>query len=114
VELVNVTGKEIDSLLSVIYPTDVQCRDLTSVEDWIAVLRLATSWRFTTCRQLALSVLDTRLDPPEKLALAHELGITDWVQPAWVSLCIRKEPLTVAEGERLPLADIIMIFTIRE
>jgi hypothetical protein len=83
-------------------------------DKWVSVLRLATRWNFPSFRALALEKLESVEPSVDKLVLAHELNVTDWLLPSYVALCLRPEPLTLEEAERLRMADVVLIFTARE
>ncbi|KAI0027574.1 hypothetical protein K488DRAFT_26092, partial [Vararia minispora EC-137] len=99
-----VSSSELDALLSILYPSDPQARDF--VADWIVVLRLATRWSLPSFRATALDALDDALSPLDKLVLARELDISEWLLPSFIALCTQKEFLTLAEAERLSLPDV--------
>jgi hypothetical protein len=84
------------------------------MSEWVSVLRLATRWNFPTFRELALEKLESIEPSVDKLVLARELNVTDWLIPSYVALCLRPEPLTLVEAEQLKMADVVLIFTARE
>jgi hypothetical protein len=94
--------------------SDVCRRDVSSAADWVTILRLATRWHFASFRTLAFQTLDPIASPLQKLFLARELDIPDWLLPAHVALCLREEPLSLSEMRLLPLEDIHTIFTVHE
>jgi hypothetical protein len=129
--LESVKTSELDALLCIMYPTcacflspisfrltiylsDVCRRDISSAADWTSVLRLATRWHFSSFRTLALQTLDPTASPLQKLFLARELDVPDWLLPAHVTLCLREEPLSLSEMRLLPLEDVHLVVTVRE
>lgn len=93
---------------------DVRRRDIIKVDDWASVLRLATRWGFSSFRALALDELEPIAPALDKLVLSHELNISEWLLSSYTSLCLRPAPLTLAEAERLQMADVVLVFTVRE
>jgi hypothetical protein len=129
--LENVRTSELDALLCIMYPTyvcfasptslrlnvfrsDVCRRDVSSATDWASVLRLATRWHFPSFRTLALKTLEPIASPIQKLFLARELDVMDWLLPSLVALCLREESLTLSEMRSLSLEDVHLIVTVRE
>jgi hypothetical protein len=94
--------------------SDFRRRDISSAIEWSSVLRLATRWDIKSIQSLALEELHSLATPLDKLVLARELDILAWLEPAYVALCLRKEPLTMAEAERLSMADVVSIFTVQQ
>jgi hypothetical protein len=87
---------------------------LNETSEWVSVLRLATRWNFPSFRALALEKLESVEPSVDKLVLAHELNVTDWLLSSYTALCLRPEPLTLEEAERLKMSDVVLIFTARE
>jgi hypothetical protein len=98
-----------------LFARDVGCRDISTAEEWTAVLKLSTELAFPTLRTLAIRKLSQLLlSPLDKLVLGRRYDTPDWIQPAVVALCLRPEPLTLVEAERLDLQDVVQIFTLHE
>jgi hypothetical protein len=84
------------------------------VAQWSSVLRLATRWDIKSTRCLALDELHSLAALLDKLVLARELDILAWFEPPYVALCLCKEPLTIAEAERLSMTNVVSIFTVQQ
>ncbi|VDC03770.1 unnamed protein product [Peniophora sp. CBMAI 1063] len=108
----DVNVKEIDALLSILYP--VPQENPRTLEDWQSILRLATMWGFKEQRNQAITALEPRLSPLQRLCLARAHGIEIWVHPAFVAMILRPKTLSLAEAEQLSLQDTMHIMTARE
>ncbi|KAG6837821.1 hypothetical protein H0H93_016189 [Arthromyces matolae] len=85
-------------------------------QDWIAVLDLATRWKFKDIRDLSVKELAKfELDPLEKIELQQRYDIRpQWAWSAFNALCSRTNGLNVGEGKRLGVETIIKISAVRE
>ena len=89
-------------------------------DEWTAVLRLATLWRFERVRELAATRLHKLADPVMKILLygdaRNELPAEQWLVPAVRVLVERKEApgMSVAEARRLGTERVLQVFTVRE
>ncbi|KLO04620.1 hypothetical protein SCHPADRAFT_896892 [Schizopora paradoxa] len=68
-------------------------------EDWIAALRLSHMWNLENVRKKAIEVLesDATLGMIQRLKLANEFQITNWIRPAHRYLVMRTEDLKLTE-----------------
>ncbi|VDC05717.1 unnamed protein product [Peniophora sp. CBMAI 1063] len=82
--------------------------------DCCSILYLATRWGFDGLRDIALSRLEALADPVVKLMSARVCSVTHWYIPAYTSLCLRDEPLSVDEARKLEPEDMMRIFHARE
>ncbi|KAI0045518.1 hypothetical protein FA95DRAFT_117333 [Auriscalpium vulgare] len=114
VALPDVTVAEFDAFLSILYPSDFDKTEISSVADWTAVLRLATMWGFTSIVNRAIRHLDTLTSPLDKLVLARAHRVERWVVPALVALCERPECLNLEDVRRMTLEDIVLVGRLRE
>jgi hypothetical protein len=71
-------------------------------------------WNFSDLRTHLLPLAKTLVNGIEKIILARELGIQDWLVPAYLNLCQRPEPLTVEEATKLGIHSVLMISRLRE
>ncbi|KZV62172.1 hypothetical protein PENSPDRAFT_555171, partial [Peniophora sp. CONT] len=110
----DVTKADMDALLAVLYNRNFQGHELTTYTEWESVLRLSTLWNFDSIRALAIDNIEPLASPLQKLVLGRSFDVPQWVQPALVSICMRKDPLTLAEGNLLSMADVIAIAAARE
>lgn len=80
----------------------------------IPALRLAHMWNFSDLRTHLLPLVKSVLGCVDQIVLARELEIKEWLVPAHVELCQRKESLTKEEGTKLGMDSTIMITRQRE
>ena len=73
-----------------------------SSNEWAAVLKLSTTWGFAAVRAAAISKLSQMpLDPIEKVILAKQHNIEDWLTPALNELAQRQASLDMRDAARL-------------
>ncbi|KZV69819.1 hypothetical protein PENSPDRAFT_735173 [Peniophora sp. CONT] len=106
------TAPEFDALLTVLLPN---VYTLTK-EQWTAVLKLSTMWKFSSVRTLAIRYLKPMLSvtPLERLITARTYDVHSWVEGTLRDLVKRDMPLHKAEAARLSLADVVRIHQSRE
>ncbi|VDC03763.1 unnamed protein product [Peniophora sp. CBMAI 1063] len=114
INLPDVRKEEMDAFLSTLYPTSGSDMKAKALEEWVAVLRLSTMWKFKGKRELAISVLGIAAPPLEKLRLARAYDVEAWLHPAFVALCVRHKTLSLKEAEKLPLRDVMRLVSARE
>ncbi|KAG8944114.1 hypothetical protein FRC04_002152 [Tulasnella sp. 424] len=69
-----------------------------SLKQWSEALHLATSWGFEHLRTYIIQILDSLAqDPLDRIQIADECGLTEWLHPAYAKLCARDAPLTAEE-----------------
>jgi len=115
--LEGVESADFERLLWIIYPPVLgQCK-ATTTRDWIAILDLATRWKFPDIRELAIRELGAfeSLDAVEKIELQHRYHIKrQWAYGAYVALCSRPHALDVIEGRQLGIETTVNIAFARE
>jgi hypothetical protein len=87
---------------------------LTTLDEWTSVLHLASKWGFESMRSLALRELLPLASPVDKIVLGRKYGFDDWLTPAFVAVCARAEPLSLAEAKRMDIDDVARIYLARE
>jgi hypothetical protein len=87
---------------------------LTTLDEWTSVLHLASKWGFKSMRTLALRKLLPLASPVDKIVLGRKYGFDDWLTPAFVAVCARAEPLSLAEAKRMDGEDVARIYQARE
>lgn len=87
--------------------------EIKTVEEWTSVLNLASLWEFNTIRDLSIERLRGIASPVDKIILGHRYDLPTWLEPAYTTLCERRDPLTLEEGHRLGTYDIISIGQVR-
>lgn len=88
---------------------------VTSREDWVACLKLATLWHMDGLRKKAIQELD-RLpwDPIDKIMVAKESSVSRWLIEEYEKLLRRFDPLTVPEAKALSPETICLLYAVRE
>ncbi len=92
----------------------------TSVPEWTALLSISTRYAFDKIRDRAISALaptpyfSNTLDPVEMVVLAVKHDIPQWLEPAYVLICMREESMDDIEGERLGIFTTIRLAKARE
>ncbi|KAL1712978.1 hypothetical protein EV715DRAFT_277638 [Schizophyllum commune] len=115
VKLSGVCSVDFERFLSMIYPTALGKFDITTVDEWTSILRLATRWSVFGLRDLAIEELKPKATPFDKVVIAREFELgKDWLLPAFVDICERPQWLNRVEAERLGLSTVVEIGRIRE
>jgi len=85
-------------------------------EDWAAILGLAHHWQFSQVKALVIREMEKQDIPPlNKITIYHRYDVNrDLLFQSYMDLCMREEPLTIAEAEELGLETWLMISTARE
>ena len=81
---------------------------------WISVLDIATEWGFKTIRELAIQSLAPIISPVDQVAFGEKYAVEAWLLPGFRALCSREESLTLEEGRRLGLENVIAIDCARQ
>lgn len=86
-----------------------------SIDQWTAVLRLATMWEFQSVREEAIKAIGLfPLDAVDKLVLARDHEIAEWRLSSLLDLVEREEPMSMREFERLGAEMVLKIGRVRE
>ena len=86
-------------------------------EEWISVLKLSQKWQLHQIRTIALEHLPypfVAKSPTEKVALAFQYDIKQWLLPGLNELAQRPEPINVEDVQILGLEVALKIAAIRE
>ncbi|KZP27875.1 hypothetical protein FIBSPDRAFT_817855 [Athelia psychrophila] len=112
--LPDVSCSHFDEFLAILYPTDFRRPTEKTAAQWTSVLHLAAEWGFESIQLLAIDNLTATAIPIDKIVLGRRYGIADWLPGAYEAVCTRADPLTVEEGLRLGVEDIIKISSARQ
>jgi hypothetical protein len=82
--------------------------------DWTAVLALAHRWNFVAIRAVAIGELFAITTPIDKLVLARDYDIWEWLEGAYLDVCQSSEYPSDEDCHRLDRATIVMIGRARE
>ncbi|KAG2141266.1 hypothetical protein DEU56DRAFT_885326 [Suillus clintonianus] len=109
--LEGILKEEFQSLMKVLYP--MPFTRLTpspdglpaTLEEWTGILKLSRMWGFTSIQEFAIQqmepILATR--PLDKVALAQDYGVTEWLVPGLLQLARREEPVGPEDVRKLGL-----------
>ncbi|KAF8066541.1 hypothetical protein FPV67DRAFT_1195147 [Lyophyllum atratum] len=117
--LEGVTRDDFKGLLRVMYPLKLPHLGTDMAlprKDWIAALKLSTMWNFRNIRHLAIAKLslDITIHPVDKVVLAKEYKVPDWLLAGYHELVKRSAPIAPAEAVRLGLETTVLLFHVRE
>ncbi|KZP04645.1 hypothetical protein FIBSPDRAFT_878285 [Athelia psychrophila] len=112
--LPDVTCSDFDEFLAILYPTDFRRPTQKTTAQWTSVLHLAAKWGFESIQLLAIDNLAATAIPVDKIVLGRRYGISDWLPGAYEAVCTRADPLTVEEGMKLGVEDIVRISAARQ
>jgi len=106
--------------LSVLYPFISQAT-VSSYDDWVAVLHLATMWEFKEIRNKAINALSNLIKDrpvPERIILGRDYHVVDWLRDEYIQVAQRKnlklEELCAPSSLSLDWETAAKIFSIRE
>lgn len=86
-----------------------------SQPEWVAALKLATAWNFDGVCQFIIQELDfAATDPFDRIRIADECRVPEWLHPALARICARVSPLTAMEGRALGFERFAAVCRIRE
>lgn len=85
------------------------------LEKWTSVLKLSTMWNLTTIRRLAIGAMTPLLvDPVQKIVLARNYDVDEWLLPGLNRLVQRAESLSLNDFHKLGPDIVIAVAAIRE
>jgi len=105
----DVTSHGFELLLSIFYPKEYTRYELETVYDWTTLLSVARKFSMQKIRDLAIDRLALIATPAEKVELANDYSIEDWLVPAFTDLCLKLEPLSIDDGYRLGIDGVIKL-----
>ncbi|CAE6446118.1 unnamed protein product [Rhizoctonia solani] len=110
-----ITASDFAALLKILYARRCPShQSATEVPLIIPAFRLANVLKFfELCAEL-LPIVEKDLGDVEKVVLAREFEIKEWLAPAHVRLCQREAPLTNAEARKLGVDSVLIISLMRE
>jgi len=116
IEIPGVTKQEMESFLGFVY-FGMHDEHTSTLESWVSLLSFST--RFICDKTRARSIreleaIQSQVDPIERIVLAVQHNIPQWLSGAYQELCQRHNPLSEEEGERLGLPTVIKLMKARE
>lgn len=86
-----------------------------TLQEWLEAFQIATLWGFEQLRVYIIKTMDSIVqDPLDRIQLADQYGLTEWLYPAYAKLCARDASLTAEEGRRLGFERLAALSRIRE
>jgi len=116
IEIPGVTNQEMESFLGFVY-FGMHDEHISTLESWVSLLSFSTRFICDKIRARSireLEAIQSRVDPIERIVLAVQHNIPQWLSGAYQELCQRHDPLSVEEGERLGLPTVIKLMKARE
>ncbi|KZP04903.1 hypothetical protein FIBSPDRAFT_1054391 [Athelia psychrophila] len=111
----DITKRDLDIFLSVFYPRNYGDFEASTIEEWSAILRLSDKWGFETVKNLAVSKIAPMASPIDMIVLGRRYSIdSSHLVDAYDDICLRPAPLTLEEGNRVGMEDVIKIMAIRQ
>ncbi|CAE6399222.1 unnamed protein product [Rhizoctonia solani] len=115
IKMEGVKASDFAALLKVLYAGQFCTQQLAPKATLVVpTFRLANMWGFSDLRLCLLPLAEKALNDVNKMLLARELGIEDWLAPAHIRLCQRREQLTGEEASKLGMDSVLLIARIRE
>lgn len=111
----DVKSEDFERFLWVIYNPQYSIYD-APFETWLSILKLAHRWNFCNIKDLAIRELEKLdIEPIEKIVAYHEYKINKTLLlPAYITMCKREKPLTLAEGMSLGMETVLRLADARE
>lgn len=113
---------EFQSLMKVLYPMPFTRLPPApdglpaTLEEWTGILKLSKMWSFTRVQEFAIQQMEPMLatKPLDKVALAQDYGVTEWLVPALLQLARREEPIGLEDVRKLGLDTALKLADVRE
>ncbi|KAH7338056.1 hypothetical protein B0J17DRAFT_660594 [Rhizoctonia solani] len=113
--LKGVSASDFTALLRVLYASHFSSNQPAPEAPLIIpAFRLAYMFNFSELCAFLLPLAEKNLDDIDKIVFAREFGIKEWLSPAHIRLCQRKEPLSGAEARKLGVESVLIISRMRE
>ncbi|CAE6399170.1 hypothetical protein ACGC1H_005950 [Rhizoctonia solani] len=115
IKMEGVSAQDFESLLTVLYANHFSSHQPEpNASLIIPAFRLANMWNFSELREYLMPLAEQVLNDASKIAFAREFHVQQWIVPAYVRLCHRKEPLDSDEAKMIGLEGVLLISRIRE
>ena len=88
-----------------------------SSTEWMDLLSIANTYGFTKVYHRAVQEvddLDGAIGPIERILLAKHLKVNRWLAPGYTALCMRTDPISTSEAEKLGVYTFIALLAARE
>ncbi|KAH7925641.1 hypothetical protein BV22DRAFT_1128872 [Leucogyrophana mollusca] len=104
-------------LLKVLFPHHSQPQKSSpkTFAEWRSVLKLSSMWEFESVKKLAVDHIGTmQIDPIDKIGLARDYDVQEWLVPALNELAKRKEPIGMKDADKLGMELALKVAAVRE
>ncbi|KAF9816789.1 hypothetical protein IEO21_03869 [Rhodonia placenta] len=112
--LEGISSLDFARFLTMFYPRSMLKPDLETTLEWNSVLELAVKWQFDDIQALVVARLTEHASSVDQILLARQYRLSDWFYDAHVKICSRYEPLTLEEGRRLGVDEVVIISDVRQ
>ncbi|PSS08873.1 hypothetical protein PHLCEN_2v3440 [Hermanssonia centrifuga] len=88
-----------------------------NVDFWIRLLSISTRLSFERARTRAIEEIDRYgdlIDPVEKITLARNCDVPEWLTPAYERICMRIKPLDLDEAKVVGMETAVLLGQARE
>ncbi|KAJ6593211.1 hypothetical protein B0H19DRAFT_920617 [Mycena capillaripes] len=109
-----VNKKDFDRFLTILYPSEYGKYECRTAEEWASVLTVADNAKMHDIRRLAIDQLARCAGPIDKITLGHRYDVKQWLGPAYLSLAMRKEPISAAEGAKLGVDALVRVAALKD
>ncbi|KAH7925678.1 hypothetical protein BV22DRAFT_1010702 [Leucogyrophana mollusca] len=111
--LEHIQENDFKQLLKVLFPEPKNMPN--TFAEWRSVLKLSAMWKFESTKKLAVDHMSPMMmDPVDKICLANDYDVQQWLVPALDALATRKEPIGMKDAERLGMELTLKVAAIRE
>ncbi|CAE6460003.1 unnamed protein product [Rhizoctonia solani] len=115
IKMEGVSAQDFESLLTVLYANHFSTHQPEPTASLIIpAFRLANMWNFKELREYLMPLAEQVLNDASKIAFAREFHVQQWIVPAFVRLCHRKEHINTEEAKMIGLEGVLLISRIRE
>jgi hypothetical protein len=86
----------------------------TTVDEWSSILDISAQWAFESIQSLAIEQLTFLASPVDKIVMGRKHKVDKWLPDAYRDVCERERTLTLEEGLRLGMPEVIKISHARQ
>ncbi|EIN14581.1 hypothetical protein PUNSTDRAFT_140834 [Punctularia strigosozonata HHB-11173 SS5] len=115
-ENMNITLKQIEAFLNYIYQGMHDDRRV-SLSEWTALLSIASRLDCRRMKRRALREIesaDPPMDPIQRIRLATEHDVSEWLRPAYEAICQREDAISPDEAEQIGARTTALLAMARE